>query len=60
MRTRDSLALLAAALIVTASFVIVRLPLPAAAPAEPARLTPAIVVAETGAGRDCPDESVDG
>ena len=60
MRTRDSIALMVAGLSVVASFVVVNLPLPVAAPADTGQLSRVVVVTEAGPRWDCPDEAVDG
>ncbi|GIF42608.1 hypothetical protein [Actinoplanes xinjiangensis] len=60
MRTRDSIAMVAAALSIAASFVIVNLPLPVTAPGGADRSTQVIVVTEAGPWWDCPDEAADG
>jgi hypothetical protein len=60
MRTRDSIAMVAAALSVAASFLIVNLPLPVPAPGEAERSSRIVVLTEAGPRWDCPDEAADG
>ncbi|BEL05132.1 hypothetical protein Q0Z83_033230 [Actinoplanes sichuanensis] len=60
MRTRDSIALVVAALSVAASIVIVNQPLPVSPPADSGKSNPVVLLTEAGALWDCPDEAADG
>jgi hypothetical protein len=60
MRTRDSIAMLAAAFSVAASFVIVNLPLPVSPESDVQDLRRVVVVTDAGPRWDCPDGAADG